>query len=97
MSAGFGGARLGAVKLNFDAAGIYGASASAGWLTGLLLIAGLATAADSVFPSAESAQPLQPGTSVPSVSIRAVDGSAVDLSKLVSQSGALLVFYRGGW
>jgi hypothetical protein len=31
------------------------------------------------------------------VSVRAVDGSAADLSKIVSESGALLVFYRGGW
>jgi peroxiredoxin len=35
--------------------------------------------------------------SVPSVSVQAVDGSTIDLSKLVSKSGALLVFYRGGW
>ena len=66
-------------------------------LAGVLLIAGLATAADPVYPSAEAAQPLQPGASVPSVSVRAVDGSAVDLSKLARESGALLVFYRGGW
>jgi hypothetical protein len=85
------------VKLNFDAAGISRASASASWVAGLLLIAGLATATDSVYPSAEAAQPLQLGASVPSVSVRTVDGSAVDLSKLVSNSGALLVFYRGGW
>ncbi|MBW2494478.1 MAG: hypothetical protein JRE43_06970 [Deltaproteobacteria bacterium] len=68
-----------------------------GWASGLLLIAGLAAAANSVYPSAEAAQPLQPGASVPSVNVRAVDGSTVDLAKLVSKSGALLVFYRGGW
>jgi peroxiredoxin len=61
------------------------------------LIAGLATAAGSVYPSAEAAQPVQTGAAVPSVSVRAVDGSTVDLSKLVSETGALLVFYRGGW
>ena len=66
-------------------------------LAGVLLIAGLATAADAVYPSAEAAQPLQPGASVPSVSVRAVDGSTVDLSQLARKSGALLVFYRGGW
>jgi len=92
-----GSARLGAVKLNFDATRISRASAIAGWAAGLLLIAGLAAAADPVHPSAEAVQPLQPGASVPSVSVRAVDGSAVDLSKLFSKSGALLVFYRGGW
>jgi hypothetical protein len=88
---------VGTVKPDFDAAGIFRASASAGWAAGLLLIAGLATAADSVYPNAEAAQPLQSGAAVPSVSVRAVDGSTVDLSKLVSKSGALLVFYRGGW
>ena len=67
------------------------------WATGLLLIAGLATAADPVYPSAEAAQPLQPGASVPSVSVHAADGSTVDLAKLTRKSGALLVFYRGGW
>jgi hypothetical protein len=88
---------VGTVKPNFDAAGISRASASAGWAAGLLLIAGLASAANSVYPNAEAAQPLQPGAAVPSVSVRAVDGSTVDLSRLVSKSGALLVFYRGGW
>ena len=92
-----GSARLGTVKLNFDAAGDPRARASAGWVAGLMLIAGLATAADTVYPSAEAAQPLQPGTSVPSVKVHAVDGSTADLSKIVSESGALLVFYRGGW
>ena len=77
--------------------GIARASASAAWAASLLLIAGMATAADSVHPSAEAAQPLQPGAAVPSVSVRAVDGSTVDLSKLLSKTGALLVFYRGGW
>ena len=71
--------------------------ASFGWAIGLLLIAGPATAAKPVYPSAEAVQPLQPGASVPSVGVRAVDGTTVDLSKLVSKSGALLVFYRGGW
>jgi hypothetical protein len=83
------------VKVIFDAAGI--SRASAGWAAGVLLIASLATAADPVYPSADAAQPLQPGASVPVVSVRAVDGSAADLSKIVSESGALLVFYRGGW
>jgi len=77
----------------FDALGLRGIT----WAASALLIAGLATAADSVYPSAEAAQPLQPGASVPSVNVRAVDGSVLDLSKLVSESGALLVFYRGGW
>ena len=86
---------MGAVKPNFYTAGIFGLSAA--WAVGLILIAGLATAENPVYPSAEAAQPLQPGATVPSVSVRAVDRSAADLSKLVSKTGALLVFYRGGW
>jgi hypothetical protein len=88
---------VGTVKPDFDVAGISRASTSAGWTAALLLIAGLAAAASPVYPSAEAAQPLQPGAAVPSVSVRTVDGSAADLSKLVSKTGALLVFYRGGW
>jgi hypothetical protein len=67
------------------------------WAAGAFLIAGLAAAANPVYPSAEAAQPLQPGASVPSVSVRAVDGATIDLAKLARKSGALLVFYRGGW
>ena len=84
-----------AVKPTFYATGIFGMGAA--WTAGLILIAGLATAENLVYPSAEAVKPLQPGASVPSVSVHAVDGSTVDLLKLVSQSGALLVFYRGGW
>ena len=92
-----GTARLAAVNGIFGITGFTRASASSGWAASLLLIAGLATAANPVYPSAEAAQPLQPGASVPSVSVRAVNGSTADLSKLVSKTGALLVFYRGGW
>ncbi len=86
---------MGAVKRNFDAAPKLGASAV--WATGLLLVASLTTAADRVYPSAGAVEPLQPGAAVPSVSVRSVDGSPVDLSKLLRERGALLVFYRGGW
>lgn len=77
----------------FDVFGPRGSS----WVAAILLIAAAAHAADRVYPNADAAQPLQPGTVVPSVSIHAVDGSVVDLAKLVRKSGALLVFYRGGW
>ena len=87
------GANVVGVSTPFD---VFGARGSF-WAAGVLLIASLATAADPVYPNAEAAQPLQPGASVPSVSVRAVDGATVDLSKLASKSGALLVFYRGGW
>jgi len=58
---------------------------------------GFACAEKPVYPSADATRPLQPGAAVPSVDVRALDGSSVDLAKLVRTSGALLVFYRGGW
>ncbi len=87
------GANVVGMSTAFDAFGARGSF----WAAGVLLTASLATAADPVYPNAEAAEPLQPGASVPSVSVRALDGSTVDLSKLASKSGALLVFYRGGW
>ena len=81
----------------FGSEGLTRAGVVLGWAAGLLLIAGLAAAANPVFPNAEATQPLQPGASVPSVGVRAVDGSTADLSELVGRTGALLVFYRGGW
>lgn len=88
---------MGAVSADLETHGILRTSARAGWTAALLLIAGQASAANPIYPNAEATRPLQPGASVPSVSVRAVDGSAADLSKLVSDTGALLVFYRGGW
>jgi len=70
---------------------------SAGIAAGALLVADIAIAADVVYSSAEATRPLQAGASVPAVRVRAVDGSAVDLSDLTRNAGALLVFYRGGW
>jgi hypothetical protein len=55
-----------------------------------------AQAAD-VHPDAASARPLAPGSSVPSAEITSIDGKTVDIADLTRESGALLVFYRGGW
>ena len=87
------GANVVGMSTPFDAFGARGSF----WAAGVLLTASLPTAAAPVYPNADAAEPLQPGASVPSVSVRALDGSTVDLSKLASKSGALLVFYRGGW
>jgi hypothetical protein len=68
------------------------------WLAAALLLgAGAAGAADLAYPSAETVEPLAPGTSVPSATVYTVRGAPVDLSKAVRDTGALLVFYRGGW
>jgi cytochrome oxidase Cu insertion factor (SCO1/SenC/PrrC family) len=47
--------------------------------------------------SPEEVRPLAVGAQVPPVTVRAVDGDPIDLADLVRKSGALLVFYRGGW
>lgn len=67
------------------------------WAGILLLAAGAWATGGQVYPSAEAVQPLEPGRSVPSVRVRAVDGTPVDLAEAIRDSGALLVFYRGGW
>ena len=68
-----------------------------GWTAALLIGASVAAAADRVYPTAEAVEPLAPGSSVPAVTVSTVGGAPVDLSELVRDRGALLVFYRGGW
>jgi hypothetical protein len=62
-----------------------------------MLMTGAAGATDRVYPTAEAVVPLAPGARVPSAAVRSVAGEPVDLADLVRESGALLVFYRGGW
>ena len=50
-----------------------------------------------VYDDAASVEPLPPGSRVPAVRVRSVDSEPVELSRLVRDRGALLVFYRGGW
>ena len=68
-----------------------------GGVAALLLSATMAAAADRVYSTPEAVEPLKEGSAVPSVSVRTVGGESVDLSKAVRDTGALLVFYRGGW
>ena len=70
------------------------------WLFGvaaLLLSSTLAEAANRVYPNPEAVEPLKTGSEVPSSSVTTVGGESVDLAKIVRETGALLVFYRGGW
>jgi hypothetical protein len=57
----------------------------------------LGASAQTAHPSPEAATPLAPGRAVPSAGVRTVTGEPVDLTDLVRDEGALLVFYRGGW
>ena len=68
----------------------------------LFLFAGLLTTtwaaqASEVYPDAVSTRALEVGAKLPSVQITAIDGKQVELAELTRESGALLVFYRGGW
>lgn len=63
----------------------------------LTLSAGTLAAESLAFPNAEATKPLQPGAQVPSVCVSRVSGETVDLAAQLDASGALLVFYRGGW
>ena len=62
-----------------------------------LLAVPLAAEERPVYDSPHEVQPLQPGARVPSAEVRRVTGESLDLASLVSERGALLVFYRGGW
>ena len=42
-------------------------------------------------------EPLAVDSLVPEVAVVSVSGKPVDLSEIVREQGALLVFYRGGW
>ena len=50
-----------------------------------------------VFGSPYDIEPLQPGARVPTVAVETVHEELVDVAGLVRETGALLVFYRGGW
>jgi hypothetical protein len=63
----------------------------------LLLSSTLAAAADRVYPDAEAVEPMKVGSPVPSVTVRTISGEPVNLAKITRDTGALLVFYRGGW
>jgi len=67
-----------------------------------LLFAALADPAPAddaapIHPTAKSVRPLGVGEGLPTLPVESLDGEAVDLSTLFRESGALLVFYRGGW
>ncbi len=75
-------------------------------LTGALLVLLLAAlwaapaAARSAGDAAESAAevtPLLVGSTVPSVSLRTIEGDVVDLLEDARKKPSILVFYRGGW
>ncbi|CAN5472359.1 peroxiredoxin-like family protein [soil metagenome] len=41
--------------------------------------------------------PLRTGESIPSLTLKNINGEDTDLSELISQKPTVLIFYRGGW
>ncbi|MCW9708662.1 peroxiredoxin-like family protein [Fodinibius salsisoli] len=63
-----------------------------------LLCSSLLTKAQPIVAeNAESVNPVLTGTTIPDVTITALDGSEQELRDLVSQKPTVLIFYRGGW
>ena len=51
----------------------------------------------TVAGNAADTSPLKTGETLPNVTLKNVNGEAVDLNNLVSQKPTVLIFYRGGW
>ncbi len=47
--------------------------------------------------SAEDTKPLKVGAKAPLMTLRAADGSDLDLSAAIAEKPAVVIFYRGGW
>ena len=54
-------------------------------------------AVNRVYPKADAVVPLGPGAAVPSVCVETLKGDRIDLTEVILNHGALIVFYRGGW
>ena len=65
-------------------------------LGGAFLLGGLAVAGE-VAPKAEDIRPLLIGAKVPDSTLRAADGSELELAALIKKQPTVLIFYRGGW
>jgi hypothetical protein len=50
-----------------------------------------------VYSQPEDVEPLSPGNKIPTAVVQTVLGKPIDLAAAIGDSGALLVFYRGGW
>lgn len=50
-----------------------------------------------VAASAEEICPIKVGARIPSVSVKTIEGEAVELTSAVAKKPTVLIFYRGGW
>jgi peroxiredoxin len=64
----------------------------------VMLAFGFSVFAQSEFPkSPVDVSPLLIGEKIPTATLKSVDGTAVDLTKLFASQKTILIFYRGGW
>jgi peroxiredoxin len=52
---------------------------------------------DQIPATPQEVCPLMAGAPIPSVTIRTIDGSEVNLAEAVREKPSILIFYRGGW
>ena len=78
-------------------AGVGALAAAVGLFAAFHAGTAIAEPGGQIHDDAESVEPLPIGAQVPSVQVRSIDGTSVDLARLTAEQGALLVFYRGGW
>jgi len=67
------------------------------WVLAGTLVVAAAAHAGGAAASPKDVRPLLIGAAAPNVTVRAVDGAAVDLAELTKKQRTVLVFYRGGW
>jgi peroxiredoxin len=66
------------------------------FLTGIACL--LTSIAFAVVPdNPEDTVPLETGNPVPQVSLRTIDGEAVDLADITAKQPSIVIFYRGSW
>jgi peroxiredoxin len=53
--------------------------------------------AQGIASSAEETCPLKIGMKIPETDLKAIDGSTIKITEILSQKPTLLIFYRGSW
>lgn len=62
-----------------------------------LMLTSFANMAKPIASDENNVMPLLNGHQIPAVTLQDVDGTSVDLAKLVAQKPTIFFFYRGGW
>lgn len=62
-----------------------------------LLVAGTGVTVAEVPTAPDAVSPLLIGATVPDVTVRDADGTALSLAEAAGKQPTILIFYRGGW